>query len=76
MNERDRLQAMIAPGQQTWDLSPNDVSAIFWALKAIELFETACKQVIEANDYAGTRLVGRDHAAMQEVKRALEFMKR
>ena len=26
--QRKRLQAMIAPGQQTWDLSPNDEAAI------------------------------------------------
>lgn len=27
-DEFDRLNAMIEPGQQTWDLSPNDVTAI------------------------------------------------
>lgn len=27
-DEFDRLNAMIEPGQQTWDLSPNDMKAI------------------------------------------------
>jgi len=33
MNEHMmRLRAMLAPQQQTWDLSPNDVAAIQWAV--------------------------------------------
>jgi hypothetical protein len=32
----ERLKAMADPRQQTWDLSPNDVQAIAWAVKAIE----------------------------------------
>lgn len=35
----ERLQAMIAPLQGTWDLSPNDVAAIQWALDRIEELE-------------------------------------
>ena len=30
--EYERLEAMIEPEQQTWDLSPNDVAAIKWAI--------------------------------------------
>lgn len=32
----DRLRAMSAPDQQTWDLSPNDQAAIAWAVDTIE----------------------------------------
>ena len=36
MNEHMmRLRAMLDPQQQTWDLSPNDVSAIEWAVDEI-----------------------------------------
>lgn len=35
-NAIERLKAMTDPKQQTWDLSPNDVAAISWALKRIE----------------------------------------
>lgn len=36
-NEHEsRLQAMVAPEQQTWDLSPNDVAAIEWALRELQ----------------------------------------
>jgi hypothetical protein len=37
----ERLRAMIAPGQQTWDLSPKDVAAIRWAVAEIETAERA-----------------------------------
>lgn len=40
MNEHEeRLHAMLADGQQTWDLSPNDVAAIRWAVNRIDEFE-------------------------------------
>jgi hypothetical protein len=32
-----RLRAMIAPGQQTWDLSPNDVEAIAMAVRVLDV---------------------------------------
>lgn len=35
----ERLQAMVAPDQETWDLSPNDVAAIQWALDRIDDLE-------------------------------------
>ncbi len=35
-NALDRLNAMVADGQQTWDLSPNDVAALKWAIRRIE----------------------------------------
>ncbi len=31
----ERLRAMTAPDQKTWDLSPNDVAAIRWAIDEI-----------------------------------------
>lgn len=36
-----RLRAMIAPDQQTWDLSPNDVAALTWAVNRIEAAKQA-----------------------------------
>jgi len=33
----DRLRAMVAKGQQTWDLSPKDVEAIQMAVDVFEL---------------------------------------
>lgn len=33
-----RLLSMIDPKQSTWDLSPNDVKAIGWAVDAIDVF--------------------------------------
>ena len=35
-NAIDRLKAMIEPKQQTWDLSPNDVAALAWAVRRID----------------------------------------
>lgn len=32
----ERLMAMIEPNQQTWDLPPNDVKAIRWAVTALK----------------------------------------
>jgi hypothetical protein len=32
----ERLRAMCAPNQRTWDLSPNDVAAIRWAVERLE----------------------------------------
>ena len=32
----DRLNAMLDHRQQTWDLSPNDIAAIRWAVAEIE----------------------------------------
>ncbi len=29
-DRRDRIRAMVEPEQRTWDLSPNDVTAIRW----------------------------------------------
>jgi chemosensory pili system protein ChpA (sensor histidine kinase/response regulator) len=41
-NHAGRLRAMVDPFQETWDLSPNDVAAIQWALDRIaELEATA-----------------------------------
>lgn len=41
----ERLLAMIAPDQQTWDLSDNDVAAIKWAvLEVSKLAETPRKE--------------------------------
>lgn|GEM_PF-2107344 len=37
----DRLRAMIKPGQQTWDLSPNDVAAITMAVQVLSVIEAA-----------------------------------
>jgi len=37
----DRLRAMTAPRQQTWDLSPKDVAAIQMAVDILELIEKA-----------------------------------
>ena len=36
-----RLRAMVDPDQQTWDLSPNDVAAIQWALDRIAELEAS-----------------------------------
>lgn len=33
-----RLRSMIAKDQSTWDLSPNDVKAISWAIDALDVF--------------------------------------
>jgi hypothetical protein len=35
-DELDRLKAMLDPKQQTWDLSPNDIQAIAWAVCELE----------------------------------------
>ena len=51
MDHKERLQAMVSPGQQTWDLSPNDVSAIKWALAEIERLEQFASDAQRA--YAG-----------------------
>ena len=37
----DRLDAMVADGQRTWDLSPNDVAALRVARDALALVESA-----------------------------------
>lgn len=37
----ERLRAMVDPDQQTWDLSPNDVAAIQWALDRIAELEAS-----------------------------------
>lgn len=46
MNEHyARLRSMVDPKQQTWDLSPNDVAAIKWALDGIEELERTCQNL-------------------------------
>ena len=37
----ERLRAMVEPDQETWDLSPNDVAAIHWALDRIAELEAS-----------------------------------
>jgi hypothetical protein len=37
----ERLRAMVEPDQETWDLSPNDVAAIQWALDRIAELEAS-----------------------------------
>ena len=36
-----RLRAMASPGQQSWDLSPNDVEAIQLAAAVLSMIESA-----------------------------------
>jgi len=40
-DHESRLRAMVDPDQQTWDLSPNDVAAIQWALDRIAELEAS-----------------------------------
>jgi hypothetical protein len=42
--ERERLQSMTEDRQQTWDLSPNDVKAIKWALGEIDRLDSDLAQ--------------------------------
>ncbi len=42
-----RLQAMTAPGQRTWDLSPNDVAAIRWAIDEITLLRARLRKTAQ-----------------------------
>jgi hypothetical protein len=37
----DRLRSMSKPGQQTWDLSPNDVEAIRLAVNVLSVIQAA-----------------------------------
>jgi len=46
----DRLMAMTAPGQQTWDLSNNDVRSIQWAVQEIAALR---RGLAEAQELAG-----------------------
>ena len=42
MSEHEsRLRAMLDPKQQTWDLSPNDITAIRWAVERITALTAA-----------------------------------
>jgi hypothetical protein len=48
VNEHEeRLKAMVDPDQQTWDLSPDDVKAIRWALDQL----ASMRQVIQEQKY-------------------------
>jgi hypothetical protein len=40
---RQRLKAMIEPGQQTWDLSEADVAALTWAQERLAALEERCR---------------------------------
>ena len=57
MSEHEnRLRMMIDPAQQTWDLSPNDVAAIAWALDQIKhTGEHHAQHEAESNDDCGGR---------------------
>lgn len=61
--QRERLEAMCVPGQQTWDLSPNDVAAIQAVLaeraRLKSLLESATPENAEAHAY----LTGRGEIA-------------
>lgn len=41
----DRLRAMVEPDQATWDLSPEDVKAIKWAVAQITSLKYTLEQV-------------------------------
>ena len=42
----ERLEAMVSPNQQTWDLSPNDVEAIKAVLKAVDELFLALSSIV------------------------------
>lgn len=46
-DQEERLKAMTEDGQQTWDLSPNDVTAIKWALNIIVAARAAAAFCVE-----------------------------
>ena len=57
MNEHEyRLEAMLAPGQQTWDLSDKDVAAIRWALARIAELEAERAKL--NREIAGQPIIG------------------
>ncbi len=52
---RERLRAMLAPEQQTWDLSDADVAAIAWAVERLAALEERCRWLEEQLAQKGPR---------------------
>lgn len=64
----ERLQAMIDPDQQTWDLSDKDVEAIAMALAVIGELKSACFAALDGMD-AG--LINGNEKTVQMLKLAV-----
>jgi hypothetical protein len=61
----ERLEAMAAPDQQTWDLSPNDVEAIRGVLAEVERLRLVATEAADAARAAIVAAIGREVERMR-----------